>query len=126
MISYKKYFEINFFVEKIGDYNMQGVRSDEGEEFEKFLRIVEEEAKKLGCVFFCDTFEGRESSLNGMRICDLGGWMVPNGDVDAFEPVYMEYKDDELWENDKWYDMYVFVDCSIGDNNELTLKFDKK
>ena len=31
---------------------MQGLRSNEGEDFEKFLSIVEKEAKKLGGIFF--------------------------------------------------------------------------
>ena len=51
---------------------MQGLRSNEGEDFEKFLGIVEKEAKKLGGIFFCDTFEGRDISLNDMKVCDLG------------------------------------------------------
>ena len=105
---------------------MQGLRSSEGEDFEKFLGIVEEEAKRLGGIFFCDTFEGRDLVLNNMKVCDLGGWLVPASEVEDFESVYVAGKDDELWENDKWYDMYIFVNYSLGDNNELTLKFDKK
>ena len=105
---------------------MQGLRSNEGEDFENFFSIVEEEAKKLGGVFFCDTFEGRDLVLNNMKVCDLGGWLVPASEVEDFESIYVAGKDDELWENDKWYDMYIFVNYSLGDNNELTLKFDKK
>ena len=104
---------------------MQGLRSDESEEFESFFSVVQEEAKKLGGVFFCDTFEGRECSLGDMKICDLGGWMVPMDEVENFESIYLSGKDDELWENDKWYDMYVFVNYSIEGENNLTLKFDK-
>ena len=97
---------------------MQGLRSNEGEDFEKFLGIVEEEAKKLGGVFFCDTFEGRDISLNDMKVCDL--------EVESFESIYEKGKDDELWENDKWYDMYIFVNYSLDADNNLALNFDKK
>ena len=104
---------------------MQGLRSNESEEFERFFGIVEEEARKLGSVFFCDTFEGRDCSLDNMKVCDLGGWLVPIEEAENFESIYLAGKDDELWENDKWYDMYVFVKYSLNGENNLSLKFDK-
>jgi len=105
---------------------MQGLRSNKGEDFEKFLSIVEKEAKKLGGIFFCDTFEGRDISLNDMKVCDLGGWLVPESEVESFESIYEKGKDDELWEDDKWYDMYIFVNYSLDADKNLILNFDKK
>ncbi|WP_274969378.1 hypothetical protein [Lachnoanaerobaculum orale] len=105
---------------------MQGLRSNEGEDFEKFLGIVEEEAKKLGGIFFCDTFEGRDISLNDMKVCDLGGWLVPESEVESFESIYEKGEDEKLWESDKWYDMYIFVNYSLDADNNLALNFDKK
>jgi len=105
---------------------MQGLRSNEGEDFEKFLGIVEEEAKKLGGIFFCDTFEGRDISLNDMKDKKIRlksslykGLRFIKGVVSCQTP-------EKLWEDDKWYDMYIFVNYSLDADNNLALNFDKK
>ena len=52
---------------------MRGLRTNEGAKFEKYFAIIEEEAKRLGGVFFSETGEGRDLDLEDIEVCDLAG-----------------------------------------------------
>ena len=103
---------------------MRGLRKNEGAKFEKYFAIIEEEAKKLGGVFFSETGEGRDLDLEDIEVCGLAGWLVPFDQADEFEALYLGRKDKEIWDNDKWDDMYIFVDY-ILDGDNVSVKFDK-
>ena len=47
-----------YYLMEVG--SMRGLRTQEGSDFENFFKIVQEEAKSLGGVFFSETGEGRE------------------------------------------------------------------
>ena len=62
--------------------------------------------------------------LEDIEVCDLAGWLVPFDQADEFEALYLGRKDKEIWDNDRWDDMYIFVDYILyGDN--VSVKFDK-
>lgn len=103
---------------------MRGLRTNEGAKFEKYFYIVQEEAKKLGGVFFSETGEGRDLDLEDIEVCDLGGWLVPFDQADEFEALYLGRKDKEIWDNERWDNMYIFVDYMF-DGNSVSVKFDK-
>ena len=103
---------------------MRGLRTNEGAKFEKYFYIVQEEAKKLGGVFFSETGEGRDLDLEDIEVCDLGGWLVPFDQADEFEALYLGRKDKEIWDNERWDSMYIFVD-HMFDGNSVSVKFDK-
>ncbi len=103
---------------------MRGLRTNEGAKFEKYFYLIQEEAKKLGGVFFSETGEGRDLDLEDIEVCDLGGWLVPFDQADEFEALYLGRKDKEIWDNERWDDMYIFVDY-ILDGNNVSVKFDK-
>lgn len=103
---------------------MRGLRTNEGAKFEKYFEIIEEEAKRLGGVFFSETGEGRDLDLEDIEICDLAGWLVPFDQADEFEALYLGRKDKEIWDSDRWDDMYIFVDY-ILDGDNVSVKFDK-
>lgn len=103
---------------------MRGLRTNEGAKFEKYFVIIEEEARKLGGVFFSETGEGRDLDLEDIEICDLAGWLVPFDQADEFEVLYLGGKDKEIWDSDRWDDMYIFVDY-ILDGDNVSVKFDK-
>ena len=103
---------------------MRGLRTNEGAKFEKYFYIVQEEAKKLGGVFFSETGEGRDLDLEDIEVCDLGGWLVPFDQADEFEALYLGRKDKEIWDNERWDSMYIFVDYMF-DGNSVSVKFDK-
>ena len=92
--------------------------------FEKYFYIVQEEAKKLGGVFFSETGEGRDLDLEDIEVCDLGGWLVPFDQADEFEALYLGRKDKEIWDKERWDNMYIFVDYMF-DGNSVSVKFDK-
>lgn len=103
---------------------MRGLRTNEGAKFEKYVAIIEEEAKRLGGVFFSETGEGRDLDLEDIEVCDLAGWLVPFDQADEFEALYLGRKDKEIWDSDRWDDMYIFVDY-ILDGDNVSVKFDK-
>lgn len=103
---------------------MRGLRTNEGAKFEKYFYIVQEEAKKLGGVFFSETGEGRDLDLEDIEVCDLGGWLVPFDQADEFEALYLGRKDKEIWDKERWDNMYIFVDYMF-DGNSVSVKFDK-
>ena len=103
---------------------MRGLRTNEGAKFEKYFYIVQEEAKKLGGVFFSETGEGRDLDLEDIEVCDLGGWLVSFDQADEFEALYLGRKDKEIWDNERWDNMYIFVDYMF-DGNSVSVKFDK-
>lgn len=103
---------------------MRGLRTQEGSDFERFFKIVQKEAKRLGGVFFSETGEGRDLDLEGISVCDLAGWLVPFDQADEFEKLYLGRKDKEIWDDDRWDDMYIFVDY-ILDGDNVSVKFDK-
>ena len=103
---------------------MRGLRTNEGAKFEKYFAIIEEEARKLGGVFFSETGEGRDLDLEDIEVCDLAGWLVPFDQADEFEALYLGRKDKEIWDSDRWDDMYIFVDY-ILDGDNVSVKFDK-
>ena len=103
---------------------MRGLRTNKGAKFEKYFYIVQEEAKKLGGVFFSETGEGRDLDLEDIEVCDLGGWLVPFDQADEFEALYLGRKDKEIWDNERWDNMYIFVDYMF-DGNSVSFKFDK-
>jgi len=103
---------------------MRGLRTNEGAKFEKFFAIIEEEAKRLGGVFFSETGEGRDLDLEDIEVCDLGGWLVPFDQADEFEALYLGRKDKEIWDKERWDNTYIFVDYMF-DGNSVSVKFDK-
>ena len=103
---------------------MRGLRTNEGAKFEKYFAIIEEEAKRFGGVFFSETGEGRDLDLEDIEVCDLGGWLVPFDQADEFEALYLGRKDKEIWDKERWDNMYIFVDYMF-DGNSVSVKFDK-
>lgn len=83
---------------------MQGLRTQEGERFERFFALVQEAAKKRQCVFFLNCGEGRELTTKTMEGEDLFGWLIPESLVNAFEKRFL---DDSLSED--WDDFLFFA-----------------
>ena len=86
--------------------------------------LYKKRQKKLDGVFFSETGEGRDLDLEDIEVCDLAGWLVPFDQADEFEALYLGRKDKEIWDSDRWDDMYIFVDY-ILDGDNVSVKFDK-
>lgn len=96
---------------------MQGLRKQEGNKFEKFFAIVQDAAKKKGCVFFLDAGDGRDFETDSLEGEDLMGWLIPKDKMSDFE---------KKWDtgdvSDDWSDFYVWA---IWENeNNPTIKFE--
>ena len=69
---------------------MQGLRTQEGEKFERFFALVQAAAKKRQCVFFLNCGEGRELTTETMEGEDLFGWLIPESLANAFEKRFLD------------------------------------
>ena len=64
---------------------MVGLRTWEGEKFERFFALVQKEALKQDCVFFADYADGHSFDNEFMEGEDTAGWLIPLEKADEFE-----------------------------------------
>ena len=97
---------------------MQGLRTQEGEKFERFFEIVQKEAKKSGAVLFVDCGLGRVFENKNIECENLCGWLIPVGKVSAFEPLFMG----NAIEQHRFDDFYCAVDFEVtGDTIKVVI-----
>lgn len=95
---------------------MQGLRTQETNKFLKFFTIVQDAAKKKGCVFFLDSGDGRPFETNSVEGEDLMGWLIPSERVEDFEKEWMSGD-----VSDDWSEFFAWA---IWDNiDNPTIKF---
>lgn len=78
---------------------MRGLKTQEGNKFNAFFTLVQEEAKKKHSVFFLECGEGHELNGDAIEGEDLRGWLIPEEDADRFEAEWMNGEPAEEWEN---------------------------
>lgn len=97
---------------------MLGLRTQEKSKFEKFFAIVQDAAKKKGCVFFLDAGDGRDFETKELEGEDLMGWLIPKEKVDDFE---QEWKAGDV--SDDWSDFFLWAIWNNPKNP--TIKFEQ-
>ena len=60
-------------------------------------------------MFFLDCEDGNDSTIDGIEVCDLQGWLLPKERADEFESIWKRNEVD-----DEWVDFFVFTDCKKG------------
>lgn len=60
------------------------------ERFTRFFSIVQGAAKERGAVFFLFCGEGHDLVTDEIDCQDLSGWLVPEGEVADFEPIWRD------------------------------------
>lgn len=78
-----------------------------------FIKIVQDAAAELGCVFFFEWGSGKEIETDDLRAWDSFGWLIPLENRDAFA---LLLKNDDT---DDWDDFWVNESFTI---NEVTGK----
>lgn len=91
---------------------MQGLRQQESQKFEKFFQMVQDEAKKKGCVFFLDCGLGNVFEDDNIECEDLSGWLIENNKVHEFERIFVE--DLETDDFDEAYCSVIFSTDEAG------------
>ena len=86
---------------------IRGLRTEEDSRFNRFFSFIQQEAKKLGKIYFFDTEQSGNIELEDMDISDLSGWLLPQKDADEFEKDYLNWKE---WESGKWDNFYTFAE----------------
>ena len=101
---------------------MRGLRTHEGDKFEAFFALVQQEATKRHSVFFLDCGEGHEYFREDMEGEDLRGWLIPENQADRFE---------FAWQNDlsesQWGEWEDFIEWVVWHPplEKLTVSFEK-
>lgn len=93
---------------------MQGLRTQEGDKFERFFALVQKEALKQNCVFFLDSGEGHLFENDTMEYSDLRGWLVPSEKAEEFEKEYLKGGDPE-----GWYDYFCWEEWEDEENPKI-------
>ena len=76
---------------------MRGLIVPEGEKFERFFALVQQEAAKQNAVFFLECGEGHDFYTDEMEGEDLRGWLIPNELADKFEEEWSSSAPGEEW-----------------------------
>ena len=97
---------------------MRGLRTQEGQKFEKFFALIQNEAMNEKKVFFLDSGEGQEFETDEMEGENLSGWLVPVKEADEFEKQFIKRDID----NEKWDDFFLFVRWSWS-NRQIKITF---
>lgn len=78
---------------------MRGLKTQEGNDFIAFFKLVQEEAKKRHSVFFLECGEGNDFSADNIEGEDLRGWLIPEKQADQFERIWLHDAPGEEWEH---------------------------
>lgn len=97
---------------------MRGLRTQETSKFINFFAIVQNAAKKRGCVFFLDAGDGRDFDNERLEGEDLMGWLIPDDKAGHFEKEWL--KGDV---SDDWSDFYLWAIWENAENP--TIKFEQ-
>lgn len=100
---------------------MLGLRTQEGERFERFFKLVQEEAERQGCVFFMDAGDGRDFETATMEGEDLTGFLIPAFQADAFNS---RFQADLGFPHNapEWADFFRFATWK-QDGDKITIQF---
>lgn len=96
---------------------MRGLRTQEGEKFEKFFDIVQQKASQSESVFFLDAGEGNDFETETMEGENLRGWLIPKHQAAAFDKLF---KDFEI--GDEWLDLMCWAEWE-QQNDIISVKF---
>ena len=78
---------------------MRGLKTQEGNNFISFFKLVQKEARKRHSVFFLECGEGNDFSADNIEGEDLRGWLIPEEQADLFERIWLKGNPGEEWEN---------------------------
>lgn len=98
---------------------MRGLRTQEGDKFEKFFSIVQDAAAHADAVFFGDSGEGNEIIEPDLEGEDMFGWMIPEKDAEQFEQEFLAFKVSEKWDK-----FQTFANWK-RENGKITIMFTK-
>lgn len=96
---------------------MRGLKTQEGNKFNKFWDIVSSQALKNNKIFFLECGEGREFETEGMEGEDLRGWLIPIDKADEFEKEWLK---DNV--SDKWLDFIIWAEWR-NKNGHISVEF---
>lgn len=79
---------------------MQGLRTQENEKFMRYFALVQEEAGRIGKVFFLDFGQCDDIRYQDMEMDTLFGWLIPEENAATFEKLFLDGSIPESWNSD--------------------------
>lgn len=98
----------------------RGIISNSSEAFLRFFYVVQDEAEKLGKVFFISSAEGNDADVLGVHAENMSGWLIDEADSDMFEAEWLNGGDKV---SDSWLDFMVWEEWSVEDD-KLIIEFE--
>ena len=76
---------------------MRGIKSQESHEFLRYFALIKSAAAQQSAVFFAQAGDGHDHKTPDMECEDMMGWLIPNGIVSIFEPIWNAGDPDDSW-----------------------------
>lgn len=99
---------------------MKGLRTQESDKFNRFFKLIQQEAEKTDCIFFADAGDGHELITDTLECEDMMGWLIPKSMAKEFEPMWKRYQ----VPHQSWTDFYTFAIWE-KDGNTIKIKFEE-
>lgn len=100
---------------------MRGLRTKEDPKFIEFFKLIQEEAAKMGKVFFAEAGDGRDIITDTLEGEDVSGWLIPTHLADKFEFLFRAYAADG---DPQWEEYSVFAIWTL-EEGEVRIHFEK-
>lgn len=97
---------------------MKGLRTQESDKFNAFFALIQNEAERLGMIFFADAGDGNDFETSSMEGEDMMGWLIPKEKEDEFKPLWEDSKVD-----DSWADFFKWALWSMEDQT-ISIRFE--
>lgn len=92
---------------------MKGLRTQENDKFKRFFKLVQNEAKQKGFVFFMDCGQGKVYENEDVECEDLCGWLIPEKDSSEFNQLFLEGSEQQH----SFDAVYCYVDFTIDEQS---------
>jgi len=88
---------------------------------DNFWEIVQQEAKKRGCVFFIESVSGKDFEFGDFQCDEIFGWLIPQSMENEFKPLWEK---DEADEAQEWDPFFVLEKWKI-EGDSVLIDFEK-
>ena len=79
---------------------MRGLRTKENEKFMRYFALVQEEAGRIGKVFFLDFGQCDDIQYRDIGMDTLFGWLISEENAATFEKLFLDGSIPESWNSD--------------------------
>lgn len=99
---------------------MQGLKTQESLKFERFFRLIQNEAQNNKSVFFAFAGDGRDFETQDMEGEDMMGWLIPQSSALAFQNEWEADNSEEALK--QWSKFFTWAEWKEK-NGKISIEF---